>query len=97
MIENLIDKKNPKYSDKFIIKHADNIRAIVKNNIKEYGVVFFRNFTMDELKEVLKYAKSKGGKRELDVFYRGLKEAYFHQVYSCETLNFNITSQKIKL
>jgi len=94
MTEKLVDKKNPKYSDESIIKYADNIRSIVKKNIKEYGIVFFRNFTMDELKEVLKYAKSKGGKRELDVFYRGLKEAYFHQLYSCEKLNFNITSKK---
>ena len=81
--EKQVNKKNPKYSDESIIKYTNNIRSIVKKNIKEYGILFFKNFTMDQLEKVLKYAKSKGGKRELDVFYRGLDEAYFHQLYSC--------------
>ncbi|CAA6798513.1 MAG: Unknown protein [uncultured Sulfurovum sp.] len=85
MTEKLFDKKNPKYIDKSIIKYADNTRSIVKKNIKEYGMVFFKYFTINELEKVLKYAKNKGGKRELDVFYRGLKEAYFYQL-SCPTV-----------
>ena len=86
MTEKIFDKKNPKYTDKLIIKHADNSRSILKKNIKEYGIVFFKNFTIHELKKVLIYSKSKGGKRELDLFYRGLKEAYFYQLYSCGKL-----------
>jgi hypothetical protein len=91
MTEKQSDKKNPKYSDKSIINSANNTRAIVKKNIKEYGIVFFKNFTRNELKKIREYSKSKGGKRELDLFYRGLKEAYFHQLYSCHHVLSNRT------
>jgi len=83
LIEKIFDDKNPKYSYKSLKKYKIKIKNILEKQLKQNSIVLFKEFTINELKRVLQYAKTQSGKREWEVLFKGLKESNKYQIFSC--------------
>lgn len=92
IVARTIDKESSKYTTESIKKSVANYKSSLKNFARDRGGIIFQNFTIKELEEVLAYAKTKGGKREMEVFFNGMTEAYAYQIYACGKYFDNLKS-----
>jgi len=77
------------YSDKYLKEFANKRRASIKQHERQQKIIIFQNFTIPELERVLEYAKTKSGKREMEVLFQGMAKAYSNQVLMCSNFLYN--------
>ena len=71
------------YSNKYLKEYKNTIRANIEEHERQQKIIIFKTFSISELEKVLEYAKTKAAKKEVEVLFQGMKEAYSNRVFLC--------------